>query len=128
MADIRVNSTGKIFWGIDNGVALLLQEAFPEAFAHAGKPQPQPAPGPLTPTYFVGRTNSQSAAFVIVRRQGATEMYLSGTVEQIKRAYPDCPANVLAAWAATPERERAAMTQGIPGAGKFSANTNDKAR
>ena len=87
MADIQVNSTGRIFRRIDDGVALLLMEAFPEAFAHAGKPQQQTAPGPQTSTYFVGRTNSQSAAFVIVRRQGATELYLSGTVEEIKRAY-----------------------------------------
>jgi phage FluMu protein Com len=40
MSDIRVVSTGKIFWKIDPAVAGLLCEAFPESFAVVAAPAP----------------------------------------------------------------------------------------
>jgi hypothetical protein len=41
MADIKVTSTGRVFYQVDNAVAALLREAFPASFE---KIEPRPAP------------------------------------------------------------------------------------
>lgn len=56
MADIRVNSTGKIFYQIDNAVALLLKEAFPESFSAVERPIQTPRPS--QPKWAVGKNNA----------------------------------------------------------------------
>ncbi len=107
MADIRVNSTGKIFWGIDNGVALLLQEAFPEAFSHAGRVQTVNAKPDLTPHYFVGVTSSVTGAMAIVRRVCNTSEFYAGPPEKVTAQWPDCPPEIIKQWAAVDARQRA---------------------
>jgi hypothetical protein len=46
MADIKVASTGKVFYQIDNSVAAVLLEAFPKSFARVEKPAFNVAPSP----------------------------------------------------------------------------------
>jgi hypothetical protein len=95
MADIRVNSTGKPFWRIDDGVAQLLMEAFPESFSRVEKPAP-PAQSITAVTHALGSTPTGLAA--ILRRTTRSTTYVAGSREQIRRDYPDCPASILDAW------------------------------
>lgn len=109
MADIRVNSTGRIFWGLDNGIALLLMEAFPEAFSHAGKPQQQPVSVSTTPRFCVGVTNAMTGRLAVMRKVGATVDYFVGPAEQIKETpgWESCPDSVVEQWRRTAAADRA---------------------
>ena len=113
MADLCVNSTGRIFRRIDDGTALLLMEAFPEAFSHAGKAQtfnvtPDPMSA-LLPRFCVGVTNSGTGALAIIRKQGNTTEYYSGPAEQVKKqpGWETCPDAVVEQWKRTDARQRA---------------------
>ena len=85
---------------------------------------PQPAPAAsLVTQYFVGPIGLYGK-LAITKRTGACIEYLSVHPNEVKRYWPDCPDEVLAAWSRTDVRERAQLGQGVPDAGKFSANTN----
>lgn len=110
--DIRVKSTGKVFFEVEPTLAAILCEAFPASFEPAGKPQTsnvKPAPNSMTPRYFVGTTNSVSAALAVIRRVGAAVDYFSGPAEHIKKTpgWESCPDSVVEQWRRTDEKQRA---------------------
>ncbi len=107
MADVKVNSTGRVFWRIDDGVAQLLQEAFPESFSRVEKPAP--APIQTAPKYFVGLTHPTSGRYAIIRRWHNSDEFITGTREQIKKLYPDCPDDVITKFENVSPNDRAAQ-------------------
>jgi hypothetical protein len=72
--DIKVTSTGKIFYQIDNAVAALLMEALPASFERV-VPHPKPEPAAFEARWAVGLDNGgyYRAEFRIGSR---TEFYL----------------------------------------------------
>jgi len=72
--DIRVTSTGKIFYRIDPAVAALLLEALPASFEQVTEP-PKPAqPKPAAPTWGIG-TDGGGYPFIAYTSGGQTRRY-----------------------------------------------------
>lgn len=92
MADICVNSTGEVFYGIDNGVVLVLLTAFPEVFSRAVKAKPAVPP---TVAYKVGPSPSGTLT-CIIRIFGASVEYFDGDPKGAKQWRGDVPDEVIA--------------------------------
>lgn len=109
MADIRVNSTGRVFWRIDDGVAQLLQDAFPESFSRHEKPAPVIQ---TAPKYFVGLTYPTSGRYAIIRRLHNSDEFIAGSRAEIKKIYPDCPDDVISKFEKLSPDDRAGQRAG----------------
>jgi hypothetical protein len=87
MADLRVKSTGAEFRRIDNGVALLLEEMFPEALERINSAAPAPDTRnvmlPVTETvrFSVG-AHHMSGEVVIQATDGRSELIFAGAPER----------------------------------------------
>jgi hypothetical protein len=111
MSDIRVTSTGDIFYKIDSQVANLLMAALPTVFERVEQQQPKPTAVPPTPV-FKARINPRSGAPEIVMFFGSTEEYFQGGPERTEgvfggRARRSPPAEVVEQYRLLVEREKA---------------------
>ena len=93
MADITVTSTNKTFFRIDDAVAALLLEAFPESFKRYEKPAAPPASDLVQ--FGIELTG---AYYTLVRTKGGECTYLSAPWDQVKKQWPDCPEEIGARW------------------------------
>jgi hypothetical protein len=73
MADLRILSTNKIFWKIDDGVAAVLLEMFPAAIERVN-PRPQPKPQELVPRWAI-EIDPSSYYFVSFRLLSRNDRY-----------------------------------------------------
>jgi hypothetical protein len=70
--DVRVTSTGRVFYQVDNAVAAMLMEAFPASFERAeAKPAP---PATLVTTWGINHTTS-NFHYVTFKIGSRTEIY-----------------------------------------------------
>jgi hypothetical protein len=69
--DVKVTSTGKVFYQVDNAVAAMLMEAFPASFERADA---RPAPAAPVAQWGIG-TTLNGFAFVKWTMQARTEFY-----------------------------------------------------
>jgi hypothetical protein len=74
MADLKVLSTDKCFWRIDDGTAALLLEMFPAAIERVN-PRPQPKPEELVPLWSV-EVEQSGYHFAAFRLLGRFERYV----------------------------------------------------
>lgn len=104
MADIRVHH-GKVFFQVDNTLAAILTEAFPERIEYV---RVTPAvPLPTVWEYYVGKVGA-SGKVALHRRKGAEMEVLTTTdAKQAKHAWPQCPADVIELFAQTPLKDKA---------------------
>ena len=105
MADIRVRITGKTFFQVDNTLASILTEAFPEHIEYVRVVRP--APIPTAWTYEVAKLPTPTGLHAIRRTKGAqVEILPTGDPKEAKKLWPETPAEVIATFAAVPARER----------------------
>jgi hypothetical protein len=93
--DIKVK--GKIFYQIDNAIAAMLMEAFPESFQRVN-PKPAPAPDAFIPSWGVNVTTS-GYHHVVFKLGDRTEFYdgpPSGLAAHFQKMGIVVPANILA--------------------------------
>lgn len=93
--DLRVTSTGKVFYQFDSQVAAVLCEAFPSVFEPA--PKIVLKPQPLVERF--GLAQMESGFFVLRRTFGAQVDFFDGYPFEAKRYWPDCPDSVLEEYA-----------------------------
>jgi hypothetical protein len=110
MSDIRVTSTGEIFYKVDSQIANLLMAALPTVFERVEQKSAAPA-APQTPT-FVARNNPHSGAPQIVMFYMGQEEFYQGSPDQTDgafsgRARRSPPAEVVEQYRALIENEKA---------------------
>ena len=103
MADIKVTSTGRIFYRIDDATALLLLEAFPASFERLTQIEKKPLQ--TNWEYRVAQTGGGLRALARIRN--TTVEYFTGPLEQIEQLWPECPASVASQFRAIRPSERA---------------------
>jgi hypothetical protein len=84
MANLRVTSTGKLFYEVDNAIAHLLMEAFPASFERVN-PRPTPKPEDLIASWGVNVTVS-GYHHVVFTLGSRTEFY-DGPPSQLASHY-----------------------------------------
>lgn len=82
--DIKVTSTGKVFYQIDNAIAALLMEAFPASFERVERPAPAPAPAVTKWGIGTALTSGQHYIQGICDKCNQTFRIVSGTEAQIR--------------------------------------------
>jgi len=111
MADLIVTSTGKRVYQVDNAVAALLREAFPDSFTEIAKLKPSPPSNKWS--YFCGLT--AGGVYAVQRKRGSGEIEFVPTSfpEKVQAAWPECPQSVISQFAATRVDSRAGIIEGI---------------
>lgn len=86
MSDIRVTSTGEIFYKIDSQIANMLMAALPTVFERVNDER-KPAPVVSFEPRFVARIGALSAKPEIAMFVGHTEEIYSGNPDQVEGAF-----------------------------------------
>src|SRR5262245_43701642 len=79
--DVKITSTGKMFYKIDNAIAAILIEMFPAAIEKLN-PRPQINPADLVPLWCVNR-NPYSELYYIAFKQGSRNDNYDGPPSQV---------------------------------------------
>jgi hypothetical protein len=79
--DVKVLSTGKVFYQIDNAIAAILIEMFPAAIEKLN-PRPQPKPADLVPMWGVNR-NVYSDLYYVTFKLGPRVDNYDGAPSQL---------------------------------------------
>lgn len=96
--DVRVTSTGKVFYQVDNATAALLLEMFPCAIERLNA-KPAPTPDAFTVSWGVNRHATSDFYFVVFKLGDRTEFYdgpPSGLVAHFQKMGIVVPDNILA--------------------------------
>jgi hypothetical protein len=127
MADIRVTSTGKILYKIDDSTAALLIEALPSVFERANAPAPA-APA-ITRRWFVNKTigEYQDSFGLICSDSAGNRMCFTGKPDAYLKNPPvwcgsTCPKEVLEQYKR--EKEKPQPFVGLTDAQAAAANNN----
>jgi hypothetical protein len=77
--DVTITSTGKTFYRIDDGVAAMLCEAFPEAFQRVKATADRVVNAPAPTVAFGLKQMPSSGEWVVQASDGRTMLYFSGS-------------------------------------------------
>jgi hypothetical protein len=81
--DVTITSTGKTFYRIDDGVAAMLCEAFPEAFQRTHAPADRVLLAPATNVQFGLKQMPTSREWVVQATDGRTVLYFTGSSKEL---------------------------------------------
>ncbi len=81
--DVTITSTGKTFYRIDDGVAAMLCEAFPEAFQRTNAPADRVVSAPAATVKFGLKQMPTSGEWVVQATDDRTTLYFTGSSTQL---------------------------------------------
>ena len=101
--DIRIISSGRIYYEVENTLASLLLELMPGNVERVKKA----APAPIEKSWAYGLGVTLKGLRALQRsKNGQTEYLPSLNRDRIKAVWPDCPDHVIQQWLSVPSIER----------------------